>query len=85
MGNLHYKTFHDIIENQSNIEASIPTEKQDVEENICGVWRVFFPSNSSDFTARSCANTIRHISEVELCIILTTLEKFLFWNLSFNH
>ncbi len=45
----------------------------------------YFCSKTDYFTGNLGANMIEHVSEVELYIFLSTLEKFECWNLSFNH
>ncbi len=44
-----------------------------------------FCSKTDHFTGNLGANTIEQVSEMELYIILSTLEKFECWNQSFDH
>ncbi len=41
---------------------------------------VFDKKNPEQFTGNMSTNTIEHVSEMELYIILSTLEKFENWN-----
>ncbi len=44
-----------------------------------------FCSKSDHFTGNLSTNTIKHVSDIELYITLSTLEKFECWNQNFNH
>ncbi len=46
---------------------------------------MFLLKKTEHFIGNLAINTIEHISEMKLYIILSTLEKFEHWNWSFNH
>ncbi len=46
---------------------------------------MFLLKQTDNFMGNLSANTIKHVSKMELHIILSTLEKFECWDQSFNN